>query len=70
MILKGYSVVHFPKAPSVGTSLVVQWLRLCFHCPGHGFDLRLGNRSCMQCGKAKKKKKNHVSAESFQTETY
>ena len=26
-----------------GISLVVQWLRLCFQCKGHGFDTWLEN---------------------------
>ena len=29
--------------PIVGTSLVVQWLRLCFHCRGHRFSPWSGN---------------------------
>ena len=28
---------------SLGTSLVVQWLRLCFNCRAHRFDPWLGN---------------------------
>ena len=30
------------KNNSFGTSLVVQWLRLCFHCRGNGFSPWLG----------------------------
>ena len=32
-MIKNYFKIKF------GTSMVVQWLRLCFHCRGHGFDL-------------------------------
>lgn len=28
------SFLHFSQMPFLGTSLVVQWLRLCFHCRG------------------------------------
>ena len=36
----------------MGSSLVVQWLRLCAsHCRGRGFDSRLGNlRNCVPRG--------------------
>ena len=30
----------------------------CFHCRGHSFSPWLGNRSCMPCSAAKKKKIN------------
>ena len=41
----GYAVVpvlHIRKI-ILGTSLVIQWLRLHFHCRGHWFDPWLGN---------------------------
>jgi len=33
------------KNSIVGTSLDVQWLRLCFHCKGCRFDLWLGTKT-------------------------
>ena len=33
------------KNSIVGTSLDVQWLRLCFHCRGCRFDLQLGTKT-------------------------
>ena len=33
----------FKKMMFFRASLVVQWLRLCFHCRGHGFHPWLGN---------------------------
>ena len=38
MLLK----VRVRKSPT-GTSLEVQWLRVCFHCRGFGFDPWSGN---------------------------
>ena len=35
---QGIPVCSHVKNPWLGTSLVVQWLRLCFHCRGHGFN--------------------------------
>ena len=39
------------KMPELGTSLAVQWLRLCFHFKGHGFDPWSGNLQTALCGK-------------------
>ena len=36
------------------TSLVVQWLRLCFHCSSCGFDPQLGNLAHVPQGQKKK----------------
>ena len=35
---QGIPVCSHVKNPWLGTSLVVQWLRLCSHCRGHGFN--------------------------------
>ena len=40
----------------IGTSLVVQWLRITFQCRGHGLGPRSGNQE-PTCHAAKKKKK-------------
>ena len=32
------------KKLSLGTSLAIQWLRLRFHCRGHGFNPYSGNK--------------------------
>ena len=34
------------KKKILDTSLVVQWLRLCFQCRWHGFDPWLGSSTC------------------------
>ena len=43
----------------IGTSLVVQWLRLCFHCKGHGFYPWSG-KFCRPAGMVKKKRGNMI----------
>ena len=42
------SVLSSELKSALGDSSVVQWLRLCFDCRGHGFDPRLGSSSCRQ----------------------
>ena len=46
-LVTGHSEVShfrsFQELVMLGTSLVVQWLRLCFHCSGRGFDPCSGN---------------------------
>ena len=45
---------------NVGSSLVVQWSRLCFHCRGHRFDPWLGNQDPTYLLVQQKKKKKGV----------
>ena len=42
---------------NVGSSLMVQWSRLCFHCRGHRFDPWLGNQDPTYLLVQQKKKK-------------
>ena len=47
------------KKKREGTSLIVQWLRLCFQCRGPGFEVR-ELRSQMLCGAAGLKKQTNT----------